>query len=79
MVLNNFITNKKNKFAYIGEYECNDEKLNNLPNFEGFHPLIKVNYIPNLWLSFDNEIHSGLHYDNNPNILYNIYGKKRYY
>lgn len=77
MLLNKFILNKKNKFAYISEYDCNEKKFNDLPNFEGFHPLIKVNYIPKLWLNFDNEIQSGLHYDKKPNILYNIYGKKK--
>jgi hypothetical protein len=64
-----------NYYKYIAQYPINESYLNNLNNF--IDVADNLDYDANTWINFDKPINSGLHFDENDNILINFIGKKK--
>lgn len=75
--LRDFLTSDYKKFfTYIPQNFINDTYLNKLENFIADID-DKINYEPSIWINFDKNINSGLHYDDDNNIIINFVGKKK--
>jgi hypothetical protein len=66
----------KNFFTYIPQNIINDTYLNKLENFIADID-DKILYKSSIWINFDKNINSGLHFDAHDNILINFVGKKK--
>jgi hypothetical protein len=63
-------------YKYIGQNRYNNTYLNNLSNFIT-DANNNINYNSSVWINLDKSVNSGLHYDNQDNILVNFIGKKK--
>lgn len=67
----------KDYYKYIGQHVNNEPFLSDIENFIKDFKNITSTYVSYIWINFDKDVNSGLHYDDQDNILINLIGKKK--
>lgn len=69
----------KYSYGIISSDRFNIKYFKEIPNFCDIKDISKFDYDIFLWLSFNKEVDSGLHYDSKDNIIYILSGEKKVY